>query len=86
MNWIDVRSRDECGRGVASGECRIRRLVIADDMVLLSSSEEGLHHAIDRFDAECSDAGMKIGVAKNETLLLSRRPGQCTLRVSGVRR
>ncbi|CAM1320037.1 Uncharacterised protein r2_g2845 [Pycnogonum litorale] len=27
---------------------------------------------------------MKISVAKTETLLLSRRPGQCTLRVSGV--
>ncbi|CAM1303861.1 Uncharacterised protein r2_g1371 [Pycnogonum litorale] len=27
---------------------------------------------------------MKIGVAKTETLLLSRRPGQCTLQVSGV--
>ncbi|CAM1319476.1 Uncharacterised protein r2_g2780 [Pycnogonum litorale] len=27
---------------------------------------------------------MKISVAKTETLLLSRRPGQCTLHVSGV--
>ncbi|CAM1323157.1 Uncharacterised protein r2_g3161 [Pycnogonum litorale] len=27
---------------------------------------------------------MKIDVAKTETLLLPRRPGQCTLQVSGV--
>ncbi|CAM1310133.1 Uncharacterised protein r2_g2038 [Pycnogonum litorale] len=27
---------------------------------------------------------MTIGVAKTEILLLSRRPGQCTLQVSGV--
>ncbi|CAM1314045.1 Uncharacterised protein r2_g2460 [Pycnogonum litorale] len=53
-------------------------------MVLLSTSEEGLQYALDRFDAECRDAGMKISVAKTETLLLSRRPGQCTLHVSGV--
>ncbi|CAM1301535.1 Uncharacterised protein r2_g1125 [Pycnogonum litorale] len=49
----------------------------------MSSSEEGLQHALDMFDAECSDAGMSV--AKTETLLLSRRPGQCTLHVSGVR-
>ncbi|CAM1154043.1 Uncharacterised protein r2_g766 [Pycnogonum litorale] len=85
MNWIDVRNRDESG-GVALGDCRVSRLLFVVDMVLLSSSEKGLQHARDRFDAECSDARMKISVAKTETLLLSRRPGQCILHVDGVPR
>ncbi|CAM1302115.1 Uncharacterised protein r2_g1194 [Pycnogonum litorale] len=41
-------------------------------------------NAVRRHPHHVHHAGMKIGVAKTETLLLSRRPGQCTRNVSGV--
>ena len=43
MNWIDKCSQaDEC---VTIGNCKIGRLLFADDLVLLSSTESGPQHA-----------------------------------------
>ena len=82
MNWIDKLSRtDEC---VTIGSCKISRLLFADDLVLLSSTESGLQRALNGFAAACTTAGMKISTSKTEVLHLSRKPVQCSLQVDGV--
>ena len=43
MNWIEKCSKaDEC---VTIGSCKISRLLFADDLVLLTSTESGVHRA-----------------------------------------
>ena len=82
MNWIDKCSQaDEC---VTTGNCKIRRLLFADDLVLLSSTESGLQRALNSFADACNTAGMKINTAKTEVLHLSRNPDQCLLQVNGA--
>ena len=47
MNWIDKCSQaDECA---TIGNSKISRLVFADDLVLLSSTESGLQRALNSF-------------------------------------
>jgi len=81
MDWIDGHSH--AGEGITIGNCRVSRLLFADDMVLLSPSQSDLQQALDRFTAQCNNAGMRISAAKTETLVLSRRPARCDLRLSG---
>ena len=38
------------------GRCKISRMLFADDLVLLASSESGLQHAINGFAAACGIA------------------------------
>ena len=72
MNWIDKCSQaDECA---TIGNCKISRLLFADDLVLLSSTESGLQRALNSFADACNTAGMKISTAKTEVLHLSRNP------------
>ena len=79
---MDKLSRsDEC---VTIGRCRISRLLFADDLVLLASSESGLQHALNGFAAACDIAGMEISTSKSEVLHLSRNSVQCPLQVGGV--
>ena len=66
------------------GRCKINRLLFADDLVLLASSEFGLQHALNGFAAACDIAGMKISPSKTEVLHLSRNPVQCFLQVGDV--
>ena len=56
------------------GNCKISRLLFADDLVLLSSTESGLQRALNSFADACNTAGMKISTAKTEVLHLSRNP------------
>ena len=82
MNWIDKCSQaDECA---TIGNCKISRLLFADDLVLLSYTESGLHRGLNSFANACNTAGMKISTAKTEVLHLSRNPDQCVLQVNGV--
>ena len=82
MNWIDKCSQaDECA---TNGNCKISRLLFADDLVLLSSTESGLRRALNSFADACNTAGMKISTAKTEVLHLSRNPDQCVLQVNGA--
>ena len=82
MNWIDKYSQaDECA---TIGNCKISRLLFADDLVLLSSSESGLQRALNSFADACNTAGMKISTTKTEVLHLSRNPDQCVLQVNGA--
>ena len=82
VKWIDKCSQaDECA---ATGNCKISRLLFADDLVLLSLTESGLQHASNSFGNACDSAGMKISTAKTEVLHLSRNPDQCLLQVNGA--
>ena len=72
MNWIDkCRTADEC---VTIGNCKISRLLFADDLVLLSSTEFGLQRALNSFADACNTAGIKISTAKTKVLHFSRNP------------
>ena len=82
MNWIDKCSQaHECA---TIGNRKISRLLFADDLVLLSSTESGLQRALNSFADACNTAGMKISTAKTEVLHLSRNPDQCVLQVNGA--
>ena len=54
---------DECA---TIGNCRISRLLFADDLVLLSSTESGRQHVFNSFADVCETAGVK-----------TRNPDQC---------
>ena len=73
MKWIDKRSQtNEC---VGIGSFKIsRRLLFADNLVLLADSESGLQRALDKFAAACDTAGIKISTTKTVVLHLSRNP------------
>ena len=72
MNWIDKCSQaDECA---TIGNCKISRLLFADDLVLLSSTESGLQRGLNSFADACNTARIKISTAKTEVLHLSRSP------------
>ena len=77
------KSGPACG-GVEIGECTVQRLLFADDLVLLDSSQNSLQQALDRFSDACVVAGMKISATKTETMCLSRQPKQCSLQISRV--
>ena len=83
MNWIDKCSQaNECA---TFGNCKISRLLFANDLVLLSSTKSGLQRALNSFADACNTAaGMKISTAKTEVLHLSRNPDQCVLQVNGA--
>ena len=78
-----VKNSASCG-GVKIGDCTVQRLLFADDLVLLDSSQNGLQQALDRFSNACCVAGMKISTAKTETMCLSIKPAQCSVHVDGV--
>ena len=65
-----VKKNESCGE-VKIGDCTVRRLLFADDLVLLDSTQNGLQQALDRFSDGCSVAGMKISTTKTETMCLS---------------
>ena len=71
-----VKNSESCG-GVKIGECTVQRLLFADDLMLLDSTQNGLQQALDRFSDACSVAGMEISTTKTETMCLSRQPKQC---------
>ena len=82
MNWIDKYSQaDEC---VMIGNCKINRLLFADDLVLLFSTKSGLQRALNSFADASNTAKMKIVTTKTEVLHLSRNPDQCVLQVNGA--
>ena len=82
MNWIDKCSQaDEC---TTIGNRKISRLLFAEDLVLLFSTESGLQHALNSFTDAYGIARMKISMAKTEVLHLLRNPDQCVLQVNGA--
>ena len=70
INWIDKCSQaDECAK---IGNCKISRLLFADDLVLLFFTKSGLQRAFNSFADICDTTGMKISSVKSEVLHLSR--------------
>ena len=47
MNWIDKYSQAD--ESATIGNCKISRLLFANDLVLLSSTESGLQRALNSF-------------------------------------
>jgi len=68
LHELDSHSRVD--EGVTFGSCRINRLLFADDVVLLASSQLSFQHALDWFSAACDRAGMKINTKNTEVLSL----------------
>ena len=64
--------------------CKISRLLFADDLVLLVSSESGLQQTLNGFAAAQDIAGMKISTSKTEVLRISTNPVQCSLQIGSV--
>ena len=82
MNWIDQCCQaDECA---TIGDCKFSRLLFADDLVLLSSTESGLQRALNGFADARDTVGMKISATKTEVLHRIRSPYQCMLQVNGA--
>ena len=82
---LDSTSGSQADECATIGSCKISRLLFADDLVLLSSTESGLQRAINSFADACNTAGMKISTAKTDVLHLSRNPNQCVLQVVGTK-
>jgi len=80
MNRIDNHSRVD--EGVTVRNSKINRLVFADDLVRLASSQQGLQHALGRFSAAFNQVGMKISPKNTKILCIPRKPNQCTLQVA----
>jgi len=51
MNWLESHNR--VGESVIVKSCTINRLLFADDLLLLATSERGLQHTLGRFSAVC---------------------------------
>ena len=80
MNWNDKCSpADECA---TIRNYKISCLLIADDLVLLSSTESGLRLSLNRLADAYDTAGMKISTTKYKILHFSRNPDQCVLLVN----
>ena len=62
--------------------CKIIRLLFADDLVLLSSTQSDLQRALNSFADACNIARLKVSTAKPKVLHLSKNPDQCVLQVN----
>jgi len=79
MNCIDSHSRVD--QGVTVGSCRNKRLLSADDLVLLASSQQSSAWTRSVFCC-VNRAGMKISTKNTEVLRLSANLRQCVRQVS----
>ena len=68
----------------AIGNCKISRLLFADDLVLLSSTESGLQRTLSSFVDACDTVEIKITTVKTEVLCLSKNSDQCVLQGNGA--
>ena len=59
---------------------RIGPLLFADDVVLLVSSSGDFQLSPDWFTAKCEAVGMRISTSKSETMVLSQKRVECSLR------
>ena len=70
--------------GATFEECYVRRLLFADDFVLLNSNKSDFQFALDRFSDACLDTGMKLSRAKTDIMCLARHLVMCSFQTSGV--
>ena len=76
-----ISRRSQGVEGVQFGDLRIGSLLFADDVVLLASSGRDLQLSLERFAAECEATGMRISTSTSETMVLSWKRVECSLRV-----
>jgi len=67
---------------VTVGNCRNYPLLVANDLMLLATSQQGRQNALDWSSAACIQVGTKINPKQTDVLCISRRPKQCILQVS----
>ena len=85
MNWIKKYSQAD--KYASIGNWKISRLLFADNLVLLCSTESGLQRALNSFADACNSCNTperKTNTAKTEILHLSRNLDQCVLQVNGT--
>ena len=65
---------------------KLNALAYADDIVLLSTSKEGLQKAIDTVQQYCTDWRLKMNSSKTKTMVFSRgnQKINCTFSINGV--
>ena len=84
FTWIGSTNTAKLMSVPRLGNCKISRLLFANDLALLSSTKSGVQRALNSFADACNTARMKISTAKTEVLHLSRNPDQCLLQVNGA--
>ena len=84
FTWIWINKYGQADECATIGNCKISTLLFADNLVLLSSTESGLHRALNSFADACNTAAMKISTKKIEVLQVSRNPDECVLQVNGA--
>jgi len=77
MNRISRCSRVE--ESVRFGDLSIASLLFVDDLILLTTSDRDLQHALGRFAAECEAVGMRVSTSKSEAMVLCRKMVECSL-------
>ena len=75
-----------CNPVTLNGIDYINALAYADDIVLLSTSKEGLQKAIDTVQQYCTDWKLKMNSSKTKTMIFSRgnQKINCTFSINGV--
>ena len=76
-----IHQANECA---TLGNGKISSLLLADDLVLLSSTESGFQCALNSFAVAWDTAGIKISIAKTEVFRFSWNPDQCVLQRNGA--
>jgi len=74
LHELDRQSQPSRG-GCYICELQKQPLTFADDLVLLTSSQQGLQHALDQFSAACDQARMKISTKNTEVLFSLQTKG-----------
>ena len=61
-----IFKRDESCGGVKIGDCTVQRLLFANHLVLLDSTQNGLQQTLDKFSDACSVTVIKISSKKQK--------------------
>ena len=81
MDAIMRKCRPTMREGI--GRLEVRRLLYADDIVLLEESRETLQGTIDEVSSACEQSGMRVSTSKTKVMEVSRDPSILSLTVRG---
>lgn len=65
---------------VRFGDIQIASPLFADDVVLLTSSDRDLQHALGWFAAECEAVGVSVSSSKMGAMVLCQKSVDCSLK------
>ena len=63
---------DECSRAVNIDNNKFNSLSFADDLVLLSETEQGLQNCLTTLEKYCSDWGLKVNITKTNVVVFNK--------------